>query len=127
MEKDYILKTEEFKKLIDWNEPNGDGCFASNRITKDGYKVGYMVRHVPNESMPVSGWWFMAGDEDDNYMKDKNNFSIYKLNTICNYDPDIIKYLHSKVGSEYIRIDNFNFELDDGSKEIFITKQDRFK
>ena len=30
--------------LIKWNEPNGKGCIVSDKITKDGFKVGYMVR-----------------------------------------------------------------------------------
>ena len=32
----------DIKHLIDWNEPNGEGCMVSDRITKEGFKVGYM-------------------------------------------------------------------------------------
>ena len=32
----------EVKNLIDWHGGNGDGCFVSDMITKEGYKVGYM-------------------------------------------------------------------------------------
>ena len=28
------------ENLIDWNEPNGEGCIVSDRITKEGFKVG---------------------------------------------------------------------------------------
>lgn len=126
-ENNFLLKPKEIRQLIDWNEPNGDACIASNRITKDGFKVGYMIRKEPGDSLQDSGWWFYAGDEDEKYSNDTNNFNIFKLNTICNYDPDIIKYLCSDFGKEYIRIDENNFELDDGTKEIYITKQDRFK
>lgn len=124
-QKDFVLKNDEIKKLIDWDEPNGEGCIATDRIMKDGYKVGYMVRNEPLNDMPDSGWWFMAGDEDDNYMSNEDNLKVYNLNTICNYDPDIIPYLHSKVGSKYIRIDDSHFEIDDEIKPIFIAKQDR--
>ena len=55
----------EVKQLIDWDEPNGEGCLVSDRITKDGCKVGYMYREEPDDSAPDSGWRFMAGDEDD--------------------------------------------------------------
>ena len=123
---EFILKAEDIKNLINWSEPSGDGCLASNKITKDGYKVGYMVRRVSNNTIPDSGWCFYAGDEDEKYCNDANNFNIFKLNTICNYDPDIIKYLHSEPGTEYIRVDESNFEMDNGTKEIYITKQDRF-
>ena len=30
------------ENLIDWNEPYGEGCIVSDRITKEGFKVGYM-------------------------------------------------------------------------------------
>ena len=113
----------KIEKLIEWNQPNGEGCFVSNKITKDGFKVGYMYRDEPNPNMPDSGWKFMAGNEDDNYMHDTSNFNILSINTICNYDKDIIPYIYSNIGSKYIRINDSNFEIDDGSKPIFVTKQ----
>lgn len=122
-EKDFIKI--EVKELIDWNEPNGEGCIVSDKITKDGYKVGYMYREEPSMDMPDSGWRFMAGNEDDEYMNNSLNHHIFAINTICNYDSDIIPYLHSKIGSTYIRVDNKNFELDDRTKPIFIDKQER--
>lgn len=126
--KQSLKKQNEFieiknKKLIDWNEPNGEGCIVSDKITKEGYKVGYMYRENPDEGRPDSGWRFMAGNEDDEYMNNPNNHHIFSINTICNYDQDIISYLHSDIGRAYIRISNDNFEVDDGTKEIFIKKQ----
>ena len=115
----------EIEELIEWNEPNGEGCFVSNKITKEGFKVGYMYREQPDEGVPDSGWRFMSGNEDDRYMNNSNNFHMLALNTVCNYDRDIISYLKSKVGSAYIRTGNDTFEIDDGSKDIFIDKQKR--
>ena len=34
----------DITKRIEWNEPNGEGCFASDKITKEGFAVGYMYR-----------------------------------------------------------------------------------
>jgi hypothetical protein len=113
----------EIEELIKWDEPNGDGCFASDKITKKGYKVGYMYREQPDEGTPDSGWRFLAGDEDDEYINNPNNLHIFTLNTMCNYDRDIIPYLKSEVGSAYIRTGRDKFEMDDGSKSIFIDKQ----
>ena len=108
--KDFIdIKVEN---LIEWNEPNGEGCVVSDRITKDGFKVGYMYREEPDAQNPDSGWRFMAGNEDDEYMNDPNNHHIFAINTICNYDKDIIPYLHSQIGCCYIRVDSNNFEED---------------
>lgn len=113
------------EKLIEWDEPNGEGCMVSDKITKEGFKAGYMYREEPVAGYPDSGWRFLAGNEDDDYMNNSNNHHIFSLNTICNYDKDIIPYLKSKIGSSYIRIDNSKFELDDGEKPIFIDRQER--
>ena len=113
----------EIKDLVDWDEPNGEGCIVTDRITKDGFKVGYMYREEPDDGRPDSGWRFMAGDEDDEYMNNSNNHHIFSINTICNYDPDIIPYIKSEIGSVFIRTGNNSFEEDDGSKPIYIAKQ----
>lgn len=34
----------------------GEGCIASNKITKDGNHVGYMYRDELSEAYPDSGW-----------------------------------------------------------------------
>ena len=41
----------DIEKLIDWNEPNGEGCIVSDRITKEDFKVGYMYREAPDLSL----------------------------------------------------------------------------
>ena len=84
-----------------------------------------MYRETPDEGRPDSGWRFMAGNEDVEYMNNPNNHHIFAINTICNYDKDIIPYLKSKVWSVYIRINHTDFEIDDGSKPIFVDKQHR--
>ena len=122
--KDGFIKVE-IQKLIEWDEPNGEGCLVSDRITKGGFKVGYMYREEPSEGTPDSGWRFLAGDEDDEYSNNPNNLHLFAINTICNYDKDIIPYLKSPIGSAYIRVSNDGFEIDDGSKPIFIEKQNR--
>lgn len=127
---DKFKKKDEFleiknEKLIEWNEPNGEGCMASDKITKQGYKVGFMYREEPMEGYPDSGWRFMAGDESDRYMNNPHHTHVFALNTLCNYDRDIIPYLKSEIGSVYIRINESEFEADDGTKAVFIAKQDR--
>ena len=66
-----------------------------------------MYRENPSEGNPDSGWRFLAGNEDEVYMNDSDNHHVFALNTICNYDRDIIPYLKSVIGSAYInKIDN---------------------
>ena len=115
----------EVKKLVEWNEPNGEGCLVSDMVTKEGYKVGYMYRENPDAGIPDSGWRFLAGNESDEYINNPDNCHIMAINTVCNYDPDIIPYINSKIGSAFIRINDKKFEIDNGDKPIFIDKQKR--
>lgn len=113
----------EAKHIFEWDEPNGEGCIVSDRITKEGWKVGYMYRDEPASGYPDSGWRFYKGDEDGEYSNNSDNHSVFALNTICNYDPDIIPYLHSPIGTYLIRTENGVFIKDDGTKEICMEKQ----
>ncbi|WP_430053639.1 immunity protein Imm33 domain-containing protein, partial [Priestia aryabhattai] len=38
---------------------------------------------------------------------------VYLVNTICNYDPDIIPFLDAEPGTAYIRDEKGNFVLDE--------------
>ena len=114
----------EIKHLIEWDEPNGEGCIVSDRITKEGWKVGFMYREEPTPGQPDSGWRFFKGDEDEEYSNNPNNHHVFALNTICNYDSDIIPYLHSPIGTYLIRTEDGTFIEDDGTKEIFMVKQE---
>lgn len=114
----------EIKHLFEWDEPNGEGCIVSDRITKDGWKVGFMYREEPTPGNPDSGWRFFKGDEDEEYSNNPNNHHVFALNTICNYDHDIMPYLHSPIGTYLIRTEEGTFIDDDGTKEIYMVKQD---
>jgi hypothetical protein len=50
-----------------------------------------------------SGWRFMSGLESDEYLNDPDNLAIYDVNTIANYDPDIIPFLDAPIGSAFER------------------------
>ncbi|MFC5986902.1 DUF2185 domain-containing protein [Marinicrinis lubricantis] len=58
------------------------------------------------------GWRFLAGDESDEYMEGADNHGIFLLNSICNYDPDIIPLQDSPPGTAYYRNEQGIFELD---------------
>ena len=50
-----------------------------------------------------SGWRFLSGRESDDYMDDPDNVGVYDVNTIANYDRDIIPHLDAPVGSAFER------------------------
>ena len=106
--RNYHVKAEDVKRLLpDWE--GADGCIATNRITVEGYKVGYCYREKPDGGWD-SGWRFTAGDESEAYMDDPNNAGIYKLNTICNDDPYIIPLLNTPAPCAFERDENGVFQ-----------------
>ncbi len=98
MAKKFRLKAEEIKPLA-----TGHGaCIATDMITVKGKPVGFMYRAAPDADGD-SGWRFMAGTEDQDYMDEADNHGIYDVNTIANYDPSIISLLDSPEGSVFER------------------------
>jgi hypothetical protein len=84
------------------------GCIATDKITVEGQRVGFMYREEPQEEVD-SGWRFMAGDESEEYMDDPDNHEVYDVNTIANYDPDIIPFLEAPTGSAFERSEGDTF------------------
>jgi hypothetical protein len=78
------------------------GCLATDRITVDGSPVGYMYREATTRDLD-SGWRFFAGDESQDYIDDLSKTGVYDVNTIANYDPDIIPLLGAPPGSAFER------------------------
>jgi hypothetical protein len=82
--------------------PGHGSCIASDAITVGGRPVGFMYREQPSDGVD-SGWRFMAGDESQDFMDEPRNLEIYEVNTIANYDPDIVLHLGSPTGSAFER------------------------
>lgn len=97
-------------------------AFVSRKILDEGYKVGYMLRDEAADDKD-SGWQFLAGNEDDEYMKNHKNIAIMSVKEVCDLDYDVFDYLLSPVGSRFIRISSSEFEEDHEDKEIFVEKR----
>lgn len=98
MSKQFKIKGEDIKNIA----IGYGGCIATDMITVEGHKVGYMYRDEPNNEMD-SGWCFMSGYESQEYMDNVENHEIYDVNTIANYDYDIVKFLDYPIGSQFER------------------------
>lgn len=96
--KNFKKKPIEFRDVA----PGLGGCIATDRITVDGARVGYMYREEPSNGMD-SGWRFTAGDETEAYMDDPNHHEVYDVNTIANYDTEIVPFLSEPVGTRVER------------------------
>lgn len=96
----YKLQFEDIKDLVN---PMGY-CIASDRITVDGAKVGFMYREE-KEDEDDSGWRFLAGDESDEYLEDTHHFMMFDINYVANLDSAIVPYLKRKIGTELERVE----------------------
>jgi hypothetical protein len=96
---------KSFQLAVDQIKPVAIGygsCIASDRITVGGLAVGYCYREEP-DTPEDSGWRFLAGDESQEYTDDPDNLALYDVNTIANYDPDVIVLLDAPLGSAFRR------------------------
>jgi hypothetical protein len=100
------MTAKRFKLSAEQIRPLAEGhgaCFASDMITVEGRRVAFMYREAPDHESD-SGWRFMSGYESAAYMDDDaRNHGIYDVNTIANYDPDIIPFLNAPEGSAFER------------------------
>lgn len=94
----YIVKPQDIKELI---EQKGY-CYASDMISVEGKKVGYMYREA-REDEDDSGWRFYSGLESEEYVANEHHFMMFDLNYIANIDPAIIPYLKMRTGAEMER------------------------
>lgn len=111
---DLLLKNNGAWQVNDWYKPEQKewvdlighnlGCFITRRAMENEC-IGYMYHNEPTPNQPDSGWRFMYGDEDEEYLADVNNTTILALNTVCNLQPDILAFIHAEVGR--------SFELDE--------------
>lgn len=106
MPKRFRINGADIKKLA----PGFGSCFATDRITVDGCPVGFMYREQPDDKID-SGWRFFAGDESQEYVDNAENLGIYDVNTIANFDREIIPYLSAEIGSAFGRNEDGEFEL----------------
>ena len=97
--KKYFPGMKEGKKLIN----STLGCFVTDRVSIDQDAICYMVREEPSKDNPDSGWRIFAGDETQEYIDDIEHTQVFALNTVCNYDPEIIPFLDEPIGTVIVR------------------------
>ena len=98
MKKAFRLRADQIEPLA----CGYGGCIATDMITVEGRRVGFMYREKADDAVD-SGWRFLSGYESQEYMDDAENLALYDINTIANYDPEIIPFLESAIGSAFER------------------------
>jgi hypothetical protein len=103
--KKFRLTAEQIQSIA----PGHGSCIASDHITVGGEPVGFMYREAPSDGID-SGWRFFSGLETEEYTDNPDNFAVYDVNTIANYDRDIVALLDAEIGSSWARGEAGAFE-----------------
>lgn len=75
---------------------------VSNHILNDGLPILFMYRENPIEKED-SGWRFLSGLEDQEYLDEPSNSRFIGLNTMANMENKIITHLKKPRGTELER------------------------
>jgi hypothetical protein len=103
-QKQFRLRADQFRPLAE-----GHGaCFATDMITVGGQRVGFMYRERPDKP-PDCGWRFFSGTETQEYVDDPQNTMMYDVNTIANYDPEIVPFLDAPYPIAFARDERGRF------------------
>ena len=111
-----------YEDMINRKKLLGMMSYVSKKITDEGWKVGYMTREEAlNEN--DSGWSFMAGNEDDEYVAHYSNIKLLSIAGVCQLDSDVLKYIDNPVGTALIRTSSDEFEIDNNDRKIYVEKR----
>lgn len=111
-----------YEAMINRKKLLGMMSYVSKKIIDEGWKVGYMTREEAlNEN--DSGWSFMVGNEDDEYIADYRNIKLLSIAEVCQLDSDVLKYIDNPVGTALIRVASDEFEIDHNDREIYVEKR----
>lgn len=76
--------------------------YVTNRILKDGCKVGYLYREE-RDNEKDSGWRFTANDESDEYMDNSKNIAFVSVGLVLSKDDSFIHLLDAPAGASFAR------------------------
>ena len=120
---DFVAKEHWFDEIIERKNMLPQMCYVSKKIMDEGWKVSYMARdEAVNEN--DSGWAFMVGDEEEEYINDSNNILLMSIHEITQIDRDVWKYITKPVGTGLVRVSSDEFQEDDGEMEMFFEKRE---
>ena len=108
----YYQATRNRKELL------AKTAYVSRKVYEEGWIVGYMCRdEALNEN--DSGWSFMAGNEEKEYVDDYNNIVLMRVGAVYQRDPAIFSHIDRPVGTRLVRVSADSFEPDEEGKEIY--------
>jgi len=103
---DHIIDTQLDDPISSTSEQYDVDCFVTARVFEDEQPVGALYRENPAEAGEVldnfSGWNIMAGDEDDEYLDNPDNWRYVSLGSVLNIDDRFIDVLDAPFDSEFV-------------------------
>ena len=81
-EAEFLDNRKYYEPSIRRKEIMGKLCVVSKKITRDGWKVGFMLREELQDDED-SGWQFLAGDEDDDYINNVEHVEWCQNRSCC--------------------------------------------
>lgn len=123
MIQEFMEHKTNYQALIERRALFNKSCYVSKILLEEGWKVGYMLRDEPANEMD-SGWCFMVGNEDDEYINDYHNIALLSVGAMCQTDPDIAPHIGNPVGTGLIRVSSDSLEIDKRDKPIFFEKRE---
>lgn len=92
------LDTEEIKNLV----KIAGYSMVTNHILTDGMPILFMYRENSLDEEDT-GWRFLSGKEDQDYLDIPENSKFIGVNTVANLDKSIITHLNKPIGTELER------------------------
>ena len=122
---EFFLSLEEaHKPMIERRDLLPKTVIVSKKVREGGWKISYGMRTEPTNERD-SGWYFCVGDESEEYVNDPKNLEIWAVNSALMYEPLLNEFITYPYDTAIVRVSEDKFEIDDPSKEIFISKKDK--
>ncbi|MEJ2361399.1 MAG: DUF2185 domain-containing protein [Gammaproteobacteria bacterium] len=101
----HITDTQQDDPVPNIVQQYSQGCFVTSRVLEDEQPVGALYRENPSDAeeeiADFSGWNIMAGDEDDDYLDNPDNWHYVSLGTVLNIDDRFIDVLDAPYDTEF--------------------------
>lgn len=101
----HIIDTQLDDPVPNIVQQYAQACYVTSRVLEDEQPVGALYRENPadleEEMSDFSGWNIMAGDEDDDYLDNPDNWHYVSLGTVLNIDDRILDVLDAPYDSEF--------------------------
>ncbi|MBI1424808.1 MAG: DUF2185 domain-containing protein [Gammaproteobacteria bacterium] len=102
---EHIIDTQLDDPVPNIVEQYTANCFVTKRVFDDEHPVGALYRENPDETEDeledFSGWNIMAGDEDEDYLDNPDNWHYVSLGSVLDIDDRFIDVLDAPYDSEF--------------------------